>query len=154
MNRKQIARQLVIEKAILDVLGEANGETRARAKDEYEPGDADSVANFGRVRMDKASQSWKVIDHSALAHWVDENAPDALVTVVQINSSWLNRVLKTGTVRIERTDTATGEITEIDVTPDGVGLITSNPRLVVTTTDEAEDAARVLLSDAMKAIES
>lgn len=154
MNRKEIARRLVIEKAILDVLGEANAETRAQANDMYEPGDADAVTDFGRVRRDKASESWKVLDHAAFAHWVDEHAREALVTTVTINSSWLNRVLKTGTVRIEQVDEVTGEVTEVDVTPEGIGLIKSQKGVTVTTTDAAEDAARALLADAMKAIES
>lgn len=154
MNRKELARRLVIEKAILDVLAEANGETRAQANEAYEPGDADAVTDFGRVRRDKPSQSWRVLDHTAFAHWVDRNAPEALVTTVTINSAWRDRVLKTGTVRVERVDEETGEVTEVDVTPDGVGLVTSQKGVTVTTTDAAEDAARALLADAMKAIEA
>lgn len=152
MNRKQMARQLVIEKAILDVLGEANAETRAQANEEYEPGDADAVTEFGRVRRDKPSKSWRVLDHAAFAHWVDQHAPEALVTTVTINSSWLNRVLKTGTVRVEQVDEETGEVTEVDVTPDGVGLVTSQKGVTVTTTDAAEDAARAILTNVLGAI--
>lgn len=154
MNRKEIARRLIVEKAILDVLAEANSETRAQANEAYEPGDADAVTDFGRVRRDKPSQSWRVLDHVAFAHWVDQHAPAALVTTVTINSSWMARVLKTGTVRIEQVDEETGEVAEVDVTPDGVGLITTQKGVTVTTTDVAEDAARALLADAMKAIAS
>lgn len=152
MNRKEIARRLVVEKAILDVLGEANSWTRAEAKEMYEPGDADAVTDYGRVRRDKPSQSWQVIDQNAFAHWVDEYAPDAIVVLRQINPAWVSRVLKTGRVRIERIDPDTGEVTEMDVTPDGVGQVTSQKGVTVTTTDVAEDAARKLLTNVLGAI--
>lgn len=147
-DRKQLARLLVLQKAILDVLAEADAETRAEAKALFDVGDADSVSGadgpLGRVRRDKPRQSWRVVDWTEFEAWVRIHYPEA----------WTPSVAKWALTEISRTGAlmrkATGEILE----PDGIGLVEGDGNLVVSTTDAAEDLARALIREQLKAIEA
>ena len=63
-DREQLADRLVRQKAILDVLREADSETRVEAASLYRPGSADATP-LGRVRMDKGRSSLRVVDWAA-----------------------------------------------------------------------------------------
>ena len=67
--RKLQADRLVRQKAILDVLGEANSELRSEVRLGFLPGDAEAT-ELGRVRMDKPRKSARVHDWAALDRWV------------------------------------------------------------------------------------
>lgn len=133
--RKEIARRLVAEKAILDRLQDANQETRDLAREEYDPGDADSVTvhgeQFGRVRRDKGVQKFRVTDFGLVYKFAEEHAPGAIVP--QLERGFLSAVTKSGTW----VDRETGEVLEVP----GVELVDMPGNLVVTTTDAATDWA-------------
>lgn len=148
MSRKDIARRLVLEAAILDVLKDLHAETRDEARTEYESGDADSVKNdgvtLGRVRRDKEAVSWKVTDWSEFTRWVSEHIPSEVREVVslQVNPGMQRQLLKDGTW----TDPETGEVLEVA----GVQRSVRQGNLVVTKTDEGMDAAHVLLGKVLE----
>src|SRR5215207_1959938 len=144
-----IARLLVLQKAFLDVLKDADAETREQAGALFDVNDAKGVrvdgTDLGRVRRDKPRQEWFVEDWAKYEAWARENVPDACTAV----APWvLQQIKKSGGVFINR---ATGEILE----PEGVGLRDADGgRLVVTTTDEATEWARQVVGLQLKELES
>jgi hypothetical protein len=97
--RKDRARRLLLEAAILDRLTAANREARRAIADEYEASDAD-VASYegvplGRVRMDNGRVTVSVTDQAYALRWVQANAPhqvqeDVVVTVTPDGLAWLS----------------------------------------------------------------
>jgi hypothetical protein len=148
-DRKALARQLVMEKAILDVLGEANAETRERGRQEFDSNDADSAkldeTVIGRVRRDKPTGKWSVQDWPRFEAWVREHVPHAWIATPRVDPHFISAVCKTGTY-IDRD----GVVLDVD----GIGYGESEGRLVVTTTDAAEDYARELIGAALKELEA
>jgi hypothetical protein len=147
--RKALARQLVMEKAVLDVLKDANAETRERGKEQFDSNDADSAklgeTVIGRVRRDKPTGKWSVQDWPAFEAWVREHVPHAWIAIPRVDPGFIAAVCKSGTY-IDRD----GVILEVD----GVGYAEADGNLVVTTTDAAEDLAREVLGRTMKELES
>jgi hypothetical protein len=148
-DRKQIARMLVAESAVLNVLQEANAATRTQAKGLYESGDADSVkvdgVDFGRVRRDKPTVKLTVVDPEAFEEWVKDVAPDEWVPVYQVRASFRAAVLKDG----QYVD-ADGVVH----VPDGLGKRETPGNLVVSATPAATEWARALVTEQLKAVES
>jgi hypothetical protein len=149
-DRKALARQLVMEKAILDVLKDANAETRERGRQEFDSSDADSAklgdAVIGRVRRDKPTGKWSVQDWPLFEAWVRANVPHAWIAIPRVDPGFIAAVCKTGAY----IDRETGELLPVD----GIGYTESDGNLVVTTTDAAEDLARELITEQLKVIES
>jgi hypothetical protein len=147
MSRKEIARRLVAEKSILDALQDANQETRDLAREEYEPGDADSVMvdgeTFGRVRRDKPIQKLRVVDFGLVYKFAEQHAPHAIVP--NLDRGFLSAITKSGTW----IDRETGEVLEVP----GVVLQEMPGNLVVTTTDTADEWARQVLGKALPELE-
>lgn len=137
---KELARLLILQKAILDVLKDVDAETREQARTIFESGDAASARNngqeLGRVRRDRPRQEWKVVDWTAWEAWARENVPSACSAV----EGWLlTRVKRDGGVYIRP---ATGEVLE----PAGIALQEqSEGNLVVTTTEVAVEWARQMV---------
>lgn len=79
-NRKDLARRLLLEKAILDALQDANAKARAAISQEYEPGDADTVRldeqPVGKVSMSKGATTARVVDRVAFTGWMVANRPE------------------------------------------------------------------------------
>lgn len=136
MSRKELARRLVLQKAILDQLGAADAVDRREARVEYESGDADTVrvdgAEFGRVRRDKGRRSFRVTDPAKFELWVQQVVPDEWVSVPQVNPVFKAAILKAG----EYVD-ADGVVHN----PDGVEMFLSEGNLVVTPTEAATEWA-------------
>lgn len=138
-DRELIANRLVRQKAILDVLREADAETRAEARALYAPGAADPTP-LGRVRMDKGRKAHTVTDYAALEAFVREHdIPGGIVVRETLNSALVSALVKAGG---EWTDPATGEVLEVP----GIAITEEPGRLVVTTAPEAEDWARSALA--------
>lgn len=147
-DRKALARLLVIQKAFKDILSEADAETRAEARALFDVGDADSVTldghQLGRVRRDKPRQSWRVVDWSAFETSIKADFPEAWQPSV---TKWARDEITRNGCLVRK---ATGEIFE----PQGIGLVEADGNLVVTTTDDAEDLARQLISAQLKELEA
>jgi|SRR5215218_1505439 len=134
-----IARLLVLQKAFVDVLKDADSDTREEARAMFDIGDAKGVrvdgSDMGRVRGDKPRQEWYVEDWPEYEAWAREAVPEACNSV----AGWvLGQIKKTGGVFIRK---STGEVLE----PRGIGLRDIDKggvRLVVTTTDQATEWAR------------
>ena len=137
-DRQTIADALVRQKAILDVLREADADTRAEAKALYAPGAADPTP-LGRVRMDKGRRAHTVTDWAALERWVRAHIPDGIVVRESVSPALVTALCRDGG---EWADPATGELVPVD----GIAVTETEPRLVVTTGAEAEDWARGVLS--------
>lgn len=144
-DRAEIAARLVLQKAVLDLLKDADAETRDIAKVDYSPGAADPVkvdgVTLGRVRMDRGRKSATVTDWAALLDFCEEHCPDMLIRTVTVNPAFLAAVKKCP----EWTDPDTGEVLEVP----GVYLTEGAPILTVTTTDAAEEWARRTLTGAL-----
>ncbi len=144
-DRTEIATRLVLQKAVLDLLKDADAETRDVAKFDYTPGAADPVelegVPLGRVRMDRGRKSATVTDWAALMAFCEEHCPDMLVRTLAINPAFLAAVKRCP----EWTDPETGEVLEVP----GVHLTESAPILTVTTTDAAEAWARRALTSTL-----
>lgn len=135
-----VARLLVLEKAVMDVLADANAETREQARAIFEAADAKAVngpeGELGRVRRDRPRKEWRVVDYPAYEAWVRAEVPEACTAV----AGWLlSRIKRDGGVYIDK---ATGEIKA----PVGIALQEEpEGRLVVTTTDAAVEWARSIV---------
>src|SRR5215203_6263775 len=140
-----IARLLVLQKAFLDVLKDADAETREEANALFDVNDAKGVrvdgSDLGRVRRDKPRQEWFVEDWAKYEAWARQTIPEHCQSV----APWvLQQIKKGGGVVINK---ATGEILE----PEGVGLRDADSgRLVVTVTDAAMEWARQVVGLQLK----
>ena len=141
-DREQLADRLVRQKAILDVLREADSEARVEAASLYRPGSADATP-LGRVRMDKGRSSLRVVDWAAYTRWVREVCPENLIVMEQVNPALLKALERDGG---EWTDPATGELSQVP----GVGFTEAARRLVVTTTDVADEWAGSVLAGVLR----
>ena len=137
-DRELIADRLVRQKAILDVLREADADTRAEARALYAPGAADPTP-LGRVRMDKGRKAHTVTDWAALERWVRTHIPDGIVVRESVSPALVTALCRDGG---EWADPATGELIPVD----GIAITEGEGRLVVTTAPEAEDWARAALA--------
>ena len=137
-DRQTIADALVRQKAILDVLREADADTRAEARALYVPGAAVPTP-LGRVRMDKGRKAHTVTDWAALERWVRAHIPDGIVVREAVSPALVTALCRDGG---EWADPATGELIPVD----GIAVRESDPILVVTTAPEAEDWARAALA--------
>jgi hypothetical protein len=137
----------VLQAAILHVLKDADAETRDELRAVLESGDAVSVdgSDLGRVRRDKPAHRWQIVDPNAYQAWVQKYIPTAVVMVAQVSSAFTSGLLKSG----EWVNPETGEILH----PDGLELVESEGRLVVTTTDAATEWAREVVGLNLKELE-
>ena len=147
--RQDLARRLVLQKAILDLLRELDAETRTEARSLYTVGSADGVedaggAPLGRVQMRKGTARRQVVDYAALTAWAAEKCPQALVPAVSLSTAWVAQVLRTGTAMVETVD-EDGEVAYHAEDVPGLGMVEGAPTLAVTTTDAAEAAALAML---------
>lgn len=147
-DRSDIARLLVLQKAILDVLKDADAETRDQAKAIYAKTEADLVEidgrEMGRVSRNRPTKKRQVVDWRAFEAWVDEVVPHEWISTPRVNPSFVSAVCKTG----QYID-GDGVVHEVP----GIGTVETPGNLVVTTTEAAEDWARQITSSSLKAIE-
>lgn len=148
-DRSALARLLVLQKAILDVLEDADAETRDQARELYRKTEADLVevddVEMGRVSRNKPTRKTQVVDWPAFEAWVDQIVPEEWTYVRKVNPSFVSAVCKTG----QYID-GDGVVHEVP----GIGTLETPGNLVVTTTDAAEDWARALTSASLREIES
>lgn len=141
---KTLARLLVLQKAILDTLKEADAETRDQAKALLEAGDATAVhgvdGQLGRVRRDKPRTSWRVVDWGDFESWIRFNFPEAWTPSV---AKWALDEIRQNGALVRK---STGEV----LAPAGIGLVESDGPLVVTTTDVAEEWARQVVGRSIR----
>ncbi len=137
-DRRDMADRLIRQKAVLDVLRKADSEDRAQAHLDYRPGDADAT-DLGRVRMDRGRRSATVVDEAALERFIREHRIEGGIVVRETINPALVKALCAA--EGEWTDPDTGEIHTVP----GIGITEQAPRLVVTTTDTAEEWAREVL---------
>src|SRR5215212_3945607 len=75
-----IARLLVLQKAITDVLKDADADTREQAREFFEVKDAKGVridgTELGRVRVDEPRKEWYVEDWAAYEGWARQAIPE------------------------------------------------------------------------------
>src|SRR5215207_7987214 len=145
-----IARLLVLQKAFLDVLKDADAETREQAAELFDVGDAKGVrvdgTDLGRVRRDKPRQEWAVVDWIKYGAWAREAIPEHCHSP----GPWvLKKVKVSGGLCINN---GTGEVLERE----GVALRDMDKgggRTVVTTTQAAVDWARQVVGLQLKELE-
>ena len=101
--------------------------------------------DYGRVRRDKGSRSYRVTDPAAFDLWVQQVAPSEWVDVPQIRPSFKAAILKTG----EWID-ANGEVH----IPDGVEMFLSEGNLNVTPTEDAKTWAAQVVGRQLGELES
>jgi hypothetical protein len=82
IDRKALARRLVLEKAILDALQEANDKARELARSIFGARDADSVTEgeleLGRVSRNRRTDTAKVRLGQEFLEWVGRNHPEQI----------------------------------------------------------------------------
>lgn len=148
MNRKELARRLWAETAILNVLKDAHAETRDQVRVEFDSEDAESVrlgeTVLGRVRRNKQSKTRRVVDWGLFERWVREVAPHAWIAIPQVDPSFRSAVLKTG----EYVD-VDGVVHQVP----GLGMEVTEGSIVVTSTDDGVEYARQLVARQMLEIE-
>ena len=146
MTDRDLARRAILESAILKELDALNADTRgALAESGMQPGDRVTVGDLGYVQVTNPRPSRRVVDWAALTRWVEQHAPDQIITTTQISPSFIKAVVASG----EYTSPTTGEVLE----PDGVGTVPGTPQLRVVPTGVAQEAARALLGALPLAIE-
>lgn len=149
--REDIATQLLTQRVILDLMREADGDTRATAKELFtkvgtrEIGSLGDV-DLGAVQLTKARESWVVTDAVAFQAWVEKHHPDEIVTETRqtVRSSFQKAIIdkaKAGNL----IDEETGEV----IVPDGVVPKVGQPILTVKPSNEARAAVLVALGDAV-----
>jgi hypothetical protein len=146
--RQGLADQLVIIKALTEVIEERDEELRKEARMIYTARSADAVTageiELGRVSRNRSSEGWAIDDWNAFRAWVEETVPSAIQRQV---ADWFVRdVRKTGTW----TNSETGEVVEVP----GVSRMRRPGNIVVEATAEARDRMRGVLEQAKQAIES
>lgn len=142
MSTRDLAWRAILEAAILRELATANEDTRAELAAQIEPGDRVTVGDLGAVQVTKPRRGWAVVDWPALTHWAEQRGiPGAILTVTttKLNPAFVAALVKSGGVW---TDPETGE----DVDVPGMGITGGAPQLRVVASDEATEAARVLLT--------
>ena len=95
--------------------------------------------------MDKGRSSLRVVDSAAYTRWVREVCPEHLIVTEQVNPALLKALERDGG---EWTDPATGELSQVP----GVGFTESPRRLVVTTTDVADEWAWAALAGVLRPV--
>ena len=146
------AERLVLQKAVLDLLADANAELRDVVREELAPGDR-IAAHDGYVQMTNPTERWAVIDWDALTRFALEHLPDD--AFVRTLAPWVAKsACRTGRMRVERTDPETGEVTEVDVDVPGVARVSGRPDLRVVGSDAATALAARLLRTALPEVES
>jgi hypothetical protein len=146
--RKALADQLVIIKALTEVIEERDEALRKEARMIYSAREADAVmtgeVELGWVRRNRTSEGWRVDDWNAFQDWVEETVPSAIVR--SVGTTFLRSVCERGTW----TDPETGEVVEVP----GLILTRRPGNVVVEATAEARDRMRGVLEQAKRAIES
>ena len=138
MTDRNKARILILQKAIVDELAEADQATREEMRESMVPGDRVNVPGLGYVQMTSPKPTLKVVDWTAFTKWCEDHAPEAFIQPPPtLSTHWVSQLLKTG----KYTDSDTGEV----LMPDGIGTVEGTPQLRVVPTDEAHEAARSLL---------
>ena len=74
MPSREVVAQLVLQRAILECLTDANKRLRDKVALELQPGDAQAVNaitghRLGRVRMDKPRTSTRLVDEAKFVAW-------------------------------------------------------------------------------------
>lgn len=86
MSRKDRARRLLLQAAVIGQMNAQNERARAVAKDEYMPGDREQAESggvkVGAVRMDEGRVSVRVTDQAAALAWTDANHPQQVDEVI------------------------------------------------------------------------
>lgn len=146
MTDRDLAHRAILESAILKELDALYDETRgALAESGMQPGDRVTVGDLGYVQVTKPRPSRRVVDWAALTRWVEQHAPDQIITTTQISPSFIKALTTSG----EYVSPTTGEVLE----PEGVGTMPGTPQLRVVPTGVAQEAARALLGTLPLAIE-
>lgn len=138
---KELARVAIMEAAILKELGAANDHTRQALGEILEPGDRMAVTvdghDLGYVQRTKPRKVWKVQEWGEFTRWVEQHAPDQIVTTTQVSPAFIQRLLSVGEYI-----TAEGEV----LIPDGLGASETTSQLRVSPSDDAHELARSILN--------
>lgn len=132
---RDLARQAIGEKCILDAARELHDQTRTELAGDLEPGDRLQVGTLGMVYMTAPKGSWKITSPAAVLAWAREHAPHLIVTREEVPALPLD---------------ADGEFVLPDgesVRPDGVEWVVGGPVLTVKPTSEARAVARQQLRE-------
>jgi hypothetical protein len=150
-DRKALARIAVLQKAILNILEEADQATRDELKTILEPRETVPVrvdgTELGIVRVNKETVGWEVFDWGALERWVQEHVPSAWVTPAarpQIASGFVTTLKKEG-----KYIDADGVVHEVP----GLERRVKPGNLNVVPTDAAEEWAREVVGLNLKQLE-
>ena len=143
MPSREVAARLVLQRAILECLTDANKQLRDEVALELQPGDAQAVnaitgGRLGRVRMDKPRTSTRLVDEAKFVAWCKQHNPDGLE--LRARPALVEAIRKAGGVVVDR---ETGEVTEI---PGFETVTAAQGSLVVEMTDLARSSAATMLS--------
>src|SRR5829696_4006027 len=101
-DREALVRVAVLQAAILNVLRDADKDTRDQLKALVDSEEAIPVRvdgrKLGKVRRNKETVTWRVYDWGALERWVKEHVPQSwqVRTVEQVDPNLLAGLTKTG----------------------------------------------------------
>lgn len=156
--REKAARTLLVIAAFEKLSDSEKVKFRAEAKEAFTLPGQREVAKLngvilGNVRLDKATEGWKVTDSEAFLDWVTEHFAWNLVTttVTSVAPAWEREVLSQIAEGYDPVNTETGEVfAEVP----GVTYVKGEPKLVVTTSKEAPAAVRAALGGSLPGIEA
>lgn len=132
---KELVKRACMERAILDILTEAAGETRDQLRGELDPGDR-SNTDLGMAYVSQPKPRVKVVDEQAFFDWVEANLPDEIVTARSVSAGLRNQILRAGS---------------FDGQPvDGIGTVEATPTLTVKPSDRAKVNAPMLLASILE----
>lgn len=154
MSTRDLARQLILETAIVGELDAAKDDTRQALRSLMAEGDRlkvrdDDGTELGQVYVTEPKRSGSyVYDWSALLLWVEAHCPQYVVhPAPTVSSNFVARLVRAGG---EWLDEATGELVPVDgmgTKPVAAGSLTVKP------TDAAAELARGLLGAIRKELE-
>ena len=143
MLEREIATRLVLQRAVLEMLTDANKELRAECAGGMRPGDATVVETpdgerLGRVRMDRPRTSVRLVDETALVEWCRAHRPSELE--YRVRPAFAEALRKSGGVLV---DHETGEMVDV---PGFEATTAAAGTLTVEVGESARAAAAVLVA--------
>ena len=145
MSKDQLATNLVVLRVLKDEMARVEAEARRGLKAEMDvrergvakvPGPDGRNVPVGIVRIDKGSESWRIVDPAAFQAWVEENHPEQIEVVERVRPAFEARILKQCVATGGLADETTGEMIP------GVQQVLGDPKLVVVPDDTAAQDIR------------
>lgn len=140
---KEVAARKADAKAIMGRQMRA-GDTLVTCLDPDDPDPVENGTSLGTVIKPRAARNWKVVDPEKFTAWVEELFPTEVETIVQVRTSWRDRVLEECKTRGGFAHKATGG--EV-IIPPGVEVTVGSSTPRVNPSDEARALVMAALAN-------